>query len=140
MLTTPTMSSVLETLSIERADAVLLDLGLSSDQLAWPLRGFSFASDAPLDMRFDRDEPVPTAADLVNRLSEPELVRLFFEFGEERFSRRIARRIVEARRRDPLRSTSQLAELVRRAVPRRPRHTGIDPATRSLPGTTDCRQ
>jgi 16S rRNA (cytosine1402-N4)-methyltransferase len=125
-----TMSSVLETLSIERADAVLLDLGLSSDQLAWPLRGFSFATDAPLDMRFDRDEPVPTAADLVNRLSEPELAQLFFEFGEERFSRRIARRIVEARRRDPFHNTLQLAELVRRAVPRRPPHKGIDPSTR----------
>jgi 16S rRNA (cytosine1402-N4)-methyltransferase len=124
------MSSVLETLSIARVDAVLLDLGLSSDQLAWPLRGFSFTTDAPLDMRFDPDERVPAAADLVNRLPEPELARLFFEFGEERFSRRIARRIVEARRRDPFRTTLPLAELVRRAVPRRPRHTGIDPATR----------
>ena len=90
------MGRVLEELGIDRVNGVLLDLGLSSDQLAWEGRGFSFTADGPLDMRFDPDAGGPTAADLVNRLSAEELANLIYEFGEERFSRRIARRIVEA--------------------------------------------
>ena len=109
---------------------VLLDLGLSSDQLAWQGRGFSFSNDGPLDMRFDPGEPGPSAADLVNQMREADLAQLFFELGEERFSRRIARRIVEARKREPIQTTGQLADLVRRIVPGRARHGPIDPATR----------
>ncbi len=121
---------VLDELEIDRVDGVLLDLGLSSDQLAWEARGFSFAADGPLDMRFDPDSAGPTAADLVNRLSTEELARLFFDFGEERFSRRVARRIVAARQTSPIRTTGQLADLVRRSLPARSRHGPIDPATR----------
>jgi len=124
------MRRVLDELRIDRVHGVLLDLGLSSDQLAWEDRGFSFSTDGPLDMRFDPDGSGPTAADLVNRLREDELAQLFFDFGEERFSRRIARRIVEGRQSESIRTTAQLAGLVRRSVPGRARHGSIDPATR----------
>jgi 16S rRNA (cytosine1402-N4)-methyltransferase len=124
------MRHVLDELGIKQVDGVLLDLGVSSDQLAWAERGFSFSADGPLDMRFDPGEPGPTAAELVNRLSSDELANLFFDFGEERFSRRVARRIVEARREEPIHTTGQLAELVRRSMPGRSRHGPINPATR----------
>src|SRR5208282_330401 len=90
----------------------------------------SFVCDGPLDMRFDRNETVPTAAELINRLPEADLAQVFFDFGEERFSRRISRRIVEARRVKPIRTTGELADLVRRSVPGKARHGPIDPATR----------
>jgi 16S rRNA (cytosine1402-N4)-methyltransferase len=124
------MARVLAELGVDRVQGVLVDLGLSSDQLAWGRRGFSFASDGPLDMRFDPDAGGPTAADLVNRLSAEELANLIYEFGEERFSRRIARRLVEERQKAPIRTTGQLAELVRRSLPGRARHASIDPSTR----------
>ena len=95
------MRLVLDEIGLNQVEGVLLDLGLSSDQLAAADRGFSFALDGPLDMRFDPSEHGPTAADLVQRLPEAELAQLFFDFGEERFSRRISRRIVEARRKSP---------------------------------------
>lgn len=112
------------------ADGVLADLGISSDQLDDPNRGLSFQYDAPLDMRMDptRGE---TAADLVRRLPERDLADLIYQFGEERFSRRIARRLVEARQTVPVTTTGQLAEIVRRCVPRGKGH-GIDPATRTF--------
>jgi 16S rRNA (cytosine1402-N4)-methyltransferase len=124
------LARVLEDLGIERVQGVLLDLGLSSDQLAWEGRGFSFAADGPLDMRFDPHSGGPSAADLVNRLSAEDLANLIYEFGEERFSRRIARRIVEARQGGPIQTTGQLADLVRRSLPGRARHGSIDPSTR----------
>jgi 16S rRNA (cytosine1402-N4)-methyltransferase len=124
------MRRVLDEQGIDRVQGVLLDVGLSSDQLAWNDRGFSFSFDGPLDMRFDPDEPGPSAADLVNRLREAELAQLFFELGEERFSRRIARRIVEDRAGQPILTTGRLADLVRRSVPARARHGPIDPCTR----------
>ena len=124
------MRDVLKQNGIEAVDAIILDLGLSSDQLAAQDRGFSFASEGPLDMRFDAGEDVPTAADLVNQLREAELADLFYEFGEERFSRRIARRLVEERKKEPIRSSAQLAAIVRRAIPGHARHGPIDPATR----------
>ena len=114
------MARVLEELGIDCVQGVLLDLGFSSDQLAWEARGFSFAADGPLDMRFDPDAGGSSAADLVNRLSAEDLANLIFEFGEERFSRRIARRIVEERQKGPIRTTGQLADLVRRSLPARP--------------------
>jgi 16S rRNA (cytosine1402-N4)-methyltransferase len=112
------------------ADGFLADLGVSSDQLDDPNRGLSFQHDAPLDMRMDptRGE---TAADLVRRLPERDLADLIYQFGEERFSRRIARRIVEARQTEPIETTGRLAEIVRRCVPRGKGH-GIDPATRTF--------
>ncbi len=107
------------------ADGIVLDLGLSSMQLADAARGFSFQSDGALDMRFNPDEPA-TAADLVNSLDEKELADLIFEYGEERASRRIARAIVDAR---PIETAAQLAQMIERAVGRRGR---IHPATRTF--------
>jgi 16S rRNA (cytosine1402-N4)-methyltransferase len=121
---------VLVELGIEAVDGVLADLGICSDQLDDPGRGFSFSQEGPLDMRMNREEGEP-AADLVHRLNERDLADLIWKYGEERFSRRIARRIVEARqRRQPLETTAQLAELVRQCVPRARGRRPIDPATR----------
>lgn len=111
-------------------DGVVLDLGLSSDQLAWRHRGFSFGADGPLDMRFDTTTDQPTAADLLAEMSAEDLANAIYEFGEERLSRRIARKIVETRAADPLTTTAQLADLVRRCYPGKQRHGPIDPATR----------
>ncbi len=112
-------------------DSVLFDLGASALQLDTADRGFSFGREGPQDMRMDRSVG-DTAADLVARLSERELADLIFRWGEERGSRRIARAIVEARRRAPIRTTTALAEVVARAIPRAawPRH--IHPATRTF--------
>ncbi|MBI1918620.1 MAG: 16S rRNA (cytosine(1402)-N(4))-methyltransferase RsmH [Planctomycetes bacterium] len=125
------LRQVLDDLGIDRVDAVLADLGISSDQLDEAARGFSFQQDAPLDMRMNPSVG-ETAAGLLRRLNERDLADIFYEYGEERFSRRIARKIVEVRQRQPVETTGQLADLVRRCVPRpsgRRRHT-IDPATR----------
>jgi len=110
-------------------DGIVLDLGLSSDQLASRARGFSFALDAPLDMRFDTSEGQP-AADLVNELDEAGLANVLYRYGEERRSRAIARRIALARRQAPITRTSQLAELIAKVVHGHP--GGIHPATRTF--------
>jgi 16S rRNA (cytosine1402-N4)-methyltransferase len=123
------LDRILEDLGLDGVDGILLDLGLSSDQLAWRHRGFSFAEDGPLDMRYDPGAR-ETAADLVNDLEEKELADLIFEYGEERHSRRIARKIVEARRVEPIVTTARLAEIVRRGVPGK--WGPIDPATRTF--------
>lgn len=122
---------VLRDRGIGAVDGVLADLGICSDQLDDAGRGFSFTRDGPLDMRLDATFG-ESAADLLRRLPERDLADLIYEFGEERFSRRIARRIVEARTTAPLETTTQLAELVRRAVPRPKGRGGIDPATRTF--------
>jgi 16S rRNA (cytosine1402-N4)-methyltransferase len=127
--------AVLDDLHLEAVEGVLADLGVCSDQLDRPERGFSFTQEGPLDMRLDPQRGEPAGA-LLRRLNERDLADLFWHYGEERFSRRIARRIVETRRREPLETTGQLAELVRRCVPRpRPgsrRKAPIDPATRAF--------
>lgn len=123
------LPDVLASLGVARVSGIVLDLGLSSDQLAGD-RGFSFESDGPLDLRFDPTEG-ESAADLLQRLPERELADVIFRFGEERFSRRIARRIVESRRERPVRTAAELAQLVRRCVPRSRGHA-IDPATRTF--------
>lgn len=110
-------------------DGILFDLGVSSYQLDTPERGFSFAADGPLDMRLDPTQG-PTAADLVNRLSERELAGIIFQYGEEHAARRIARAIVERRRSQPFQSTADLAAVVARAVGGR--HGRIHPATRAF--------
>jgi 16S rRNA (cytosine1402-N4)-methyltransferase len=115
---------------IAAVDGALADLGVSSMQLDLEGRGFSFQRDEPLDMRMDRSSG-DTAADLIARASERELADAIFEFGEERFSRRIARTIVEARSVEPIVTTGRLAVLVRRAVPVRG-YQRIDPATRTF--------
>ncbi|MEE4252502.1 MAG: 16S rRNA (cytosine(1402)-N(4))-methyltransferase RsmH [Desulfuromusa sp.] len=122
-------NQVLESLGINGLDGMLLDLGVSSHQLDTPERGFSFRYDAPLDMRMNPTEG-ETAADVVNQADEAELVRIFFEYGEERYSRRIVRRIIAKRAEAPLSSTGELAELVRDAVPGGRRPSKIHPATR----------
>jgi 16S rRNA (cytosine1402-N4)-methyltransferase len=124
------IEDVLDTRGIERIDGALADLGVSSMQLDAEGRGFSFRRDEPLDMRMDRSAG-PTAADLVNTAGERDLADAIWRFGEERFSRRIARRIVEARGRAPIATTGSLAEIVRRAIPVRG-HQRIDPATRTF--------
>jgi 16S rRNA (cytosine1402-N4)-methyltransferase len=122
------LKDVLDQQGISSVDGVVADLGVCSDQLDDATRGFSFQESGPLDMRLNPSEGKP-AAHLVNRLNERDLADIFWKFGEERFSRRIARRIVEVRRREPLETTEQLADLVRRCVPRL-RGRQIDPATR----------
>jgi 16S rRNA (cytosine1402-N4)-methyltransferase len=123
------LPQVLDELEIITVDALLLDLGLSSDQLADRERGFSFESDGPLDLRYSVEEG-ESAASLIARLPERELADLIYQFGEERFSRRIARRIVERRTERPIRTAAELAELVRRCIPRS--QDRIDPATRTF--------
>lgn len=119
------MLEVMHKHGVTALDGVVLDLGVSSFQLDDAERGFSFRTDGPLDMRMGRDGP--SAADLVNTLPEAELADLIWEYGEERFSRRVARNIVAQR---PFTTTMALAEVVRKSVPRDP--SGIDGATRSF--------
>jgi 16S rRNA (cytosine1402-N4)-methyltransferase len=114
------------------AAGILVDLGVSSLQFDSPERGFSFRFDAPLDMRMDPTTG-PTAADLLQQLPEAEIARIIFEFGEERHSRRIARRIVERREQgEPVETTADLAELVRLAVGGSRKRQQIHPATRTF--------
>jgi 16S rRNA (cytosine1402-N4)-methyltransferase len=125
------LPEVLEALKITHVDGVLLDLGLSSDQLADADRGFSFASDGPLDLRFDTTAGVP-AWRLLERLSAEHLADMIYEYGEERFSRRIARAVVERRRDRPVKTSRDLADLVARHVPRSRDTDRIHPATRTF--------
>jgi 16S rRNA (cytosine1402-N4)-methyltransferase len=120
------LPEVLANRKIEAVDGVLADLGFASDQVEQPERGLSFRSQGPLDMRLDPTTGV-TAAELVNTMSEATLADLFHEYGEERQSRRVARRIVERRKEKPFATTSDLADLVRSCVRK---SGGIDPATR----------
>jgi len=117
---------------IEEVDGVIADLGVSSMQFDTPQRGFSFRFDAPLDMRMDASSEEETAAELLERLSEEEIANVIYTFGEERKSRRIARRIVGARENgEPVRTTGQLARLIEKALgPARPDR--IHPATRTF--------
>jgi 16S rRNA (cytosine1402-N4)-methyltransferase len=124
------LPDILGTLGIAAVDGVLVDLGVCSDQLDTAERGFSFQQEGPLDMRLNPQEGEP-ASSLLQRLPERDLADLFWKYGEDRYSRRIARQIVATRRREPLQTTRQLAELVRRCVPRsKNRRFSIDPATR----------
>jgi len=109
-------------------DGIALDLGLSSPQIDEPERGFSFSSDGPLDMRMSKSGP--SAADIVNTMDEDDLATIIYTLGEERYSRRVARSILEARASERIARTAQLADIIRKAVPRSA--DGIDPATRSF--------
>ncbi len=138
-----TARAVLDELGIDRVDGVLADLGFASNQMGDPQRGLSFNSDGPLDMRLD-PTLTETAADLIAGLDETELANLLYRYGDERRSRRIARKIVEHRRRSPINTTGELAALVRAAYASvrgrskpssRKRRAGpkrIDPATRTF--------
>jgi 16S rRNA (cytosine1402-N4)-methyltransferase len=109
-----------------RFDGIIADLGVNSMQLDQPERGFSFRHEANLDMRMDQSQPL-TAAEMINHWQETQLADLFFEYGEERFSRRIARSLVAQR---PFHTTTQLAAAIAQAVPGKYRHGRIHPATR----------
>jgi 16S rRNA (cytosine1402-N4)-methyltransferase len=124
------ISDVLDARQVPAVDGALADLGVSSMQFDAPGRGFSFQRDEPLDMRMDRSQG-ETAADFVARATEVELADTIFQYGEERFSRRIARALVETRRDTPVATTRQLAAIVRRSIPRRG-YVRIDPATRTF--------
>ena len=118
-------------LGVATVDGVLYDLGVSSPQLDEAGRGFSYRADAPLDMRMDPTRG-PTAADVVNTYPRAELARVLREYGEERFAGRIARFVDDARRRAPVRTTTELVELVKAAVPAAARRTGPHPARRTF--------
>jgi len=124
------LDEVLDARGIAAVDGLLADLGISSMQLDAPGRGFSFRRDEPLDMRMDRTSG-ETAAEAIAYAEERTLADVIYEFGEERYARRIARALVDARTRGGVRTTGQLADIVRQAIPRRgaPR---IDPATRTF--------
>jgi 16S rRNA (cytosine1402-N4)-methyltransferase len=124
------LDEVLRRFGVTSVDGTLADLGVSSLQLDAPGRGFSFQRDEPLDMRMDTSSG-ETAAVLLGRASEREIADVIFQYGEERFSRRVARAIVAARGDRPVETTGRLAAIVRGAIPRRGHHR-IDPATRTF--------
>jgi len=126
------LARVLDERSIVAVNGALADLGVSSMQLDGDGRGFSFRRDEPLDMRMDQSRG-ETAADLLRTALEDDIANAIFQFGEERYSRRVARAIVNARRERPIETTGQLAAIVRRAVPHRG-YQRIDPATRTFQG------
>jgi 16S rRNA (cytosine1402-N4)-methyltransferase len=124
------VSDLLDARGVSAVDGVFADLGVSSMQLDAPGRGFSFRRDEPLDMRMDTSSG-PTASDLLAEVDERALADVIVEFGEERFARRVARSIVDARRTGRIDTTGRLADVVRRAIPRKG-YTRIDPATRTF--------
>jgi 16S rRNA (cytosine1402-N4)-methyltransferase len=126
-----TIPAILLDEGVGAVQGVLFDLGVSSPQLDEPDRGFSYAQDAPLDMRMDRTGPL-TAADVVNTYPAARLARVLSEYGEERFARRIADAVVRERERAPLQSTARLAEIVRESIPAPARRTGGNPAKRTF--------
>ncbi len=122
---------VLDAVGLDAVDAVLLDVGLSSDQLSDESRGFSFDSDGPLDLRFDPTEGEP-AWRMVNRMKPESLADIIFEYGEERFSRRIARKIAAVREKQPIRTAREFARIVTSAIPKQYPPPRIHPATRTF--------
>ncbi|MBE6629378.1 MAG: 16S rRNA (cytosine(1402)-N(4))-methyltransferase RsmH [Ruminococcaceae bacterium] len=125
------LTEVLEECGIEEIDGLLLDLGVSSHQLDEAERGFSYQNDAPLDMRMDQRKS-ETARDVVNTYSEEELKRIIYTYGEERFSGRIAAKIVAAREKAPIETTCELADLIKSAIPAAARDGGHHPAKRTF--------
>lgn len=113
-------------------DAILFDLGVSSPQLDFPQRGFSFKEDAPLDMRMDPGRQTITAAELVNTLDAAELTRIIRDYSDEKWASRIAQFIVEARERGPLETTGQLVDIIKAAIPASARRAGGHPAKRTF--------
>ncbi len=126
------LRNVIEEAEVGNVDGIIADLGVSSLQFDSESRGFSFRFEAPLDMRMDADSGEETAAELLERLSEEEIANVIYQYGEERFSRRIARRIVEKRERgQSVKTTGDLADLVRRAIPKKGKDK-IHPATKTF--------
>ncbi|ASA23563.1 16S rRNA (cytosine(1402)-N(4))-methyltransferase RsmH [Paenibacillus donghaensis] len=116
---------------VPQVDGILFDLGVSSPQFDEGNRGFSYNHDAPLDMRMDQSAEL-TAATIINTWSEQEIARVLFQYGEEKFSRRIARKIVDRRAVQPVEGTGELAELIKEGIPAAARRTGGHPAKRSF--------
>jgi 16S rRNA (cytosine1402-N4)-methyltransferase len=114
---------------IEKVDGIIFDLGVSSPQLDNPERGFSYHHDAPLDMRMDQQSDV-SAYDVVNHWSYEDLVRIFFKYGEEKFSKQIARKIEAHREKEPIRTTGELVEIIKEGIPAPARRKGGHPAKR----------
>lgn len=125
------LDKILSMAGISKVDVILFDLGLSSAQLSNPERGFSFQTEGPLDMRMDRNSFIQ-AYDLINNLNEEEISSLLWSFGQERFHNRIAHLLVSERQKAPINSTSEIANIVMRAVPRHYRFSRIHPATRTF--------
>jgi len=125
------LPEVLAELKLEHVDGILLDLGLSSDQLLDANRGFSFSAEGPLDLRFDPSSG-QGASQLIARLGERQLADMIYRYGEERHSRRIARRIVKEREKQPIRTADQLARIIRASLPHFKTRPRIDPATRTF--------
>jgi 16S rRNA (cytosine1402-N4)-methyltransferase len=123
----------LDGLNIDYLDGVLLDLGVSSYQIDNAERGFSYRFDGDLDMRMNRDQDL-TAFDIVNEYSENELIKIFFQYGEERFSKRIAGNIVKNRKQKPIKTTGELAEIVKSGIPMKFRYADGNPCKRVFQG------
>lgn len=125
------IKNVCEELGIEEIDGLLLDLGVSSYQLDTPERGFSYSSDAPLDMRMDKRKTL-SAYEVVNGYSEERIKKILYEYGEERFSASIAAAIVKRREKSPIESTAELSDIIKYAIPPAAREGGHHPAKRSF--------
>ncbi len=125
------LGCVVPELGIKYADGILIDLGVSSYQLDTPERGFSYMHDAPLDMRMDKTSEL-SAYDIVNGWSEADLARILFEYGEERFSKKIAAEIVKRRQEAPVKTTSELVRICRDVIPTKLAATGGNPAKRTF--------
>jgi 16S rRNA (cytosine1402-N4)-methyltransferase len=122
----------LDDLGISKVDGILYDLGVSSPQLDEAERGFSYNQEAALDMRMDRDSNMLTAHEIVNEWPAEDIIRILFEYGEEKFAKRITQKIVEQRTMGPIETTSQLAEIIKAGIPAAARRTGGHPAKRSF--------
>lgn len=121
----------LNNIGVTAVDGILLDLGVSSYQLDTAERGFSYREDAPLDMRMDRRNP-KTAGDIVNTYSEAELYRMIRDYGEDKFAKNIAKHICQAREKEPVRTTGELTEIIKAAIPMKVRATGGHPAKKTF--------
>jgi 16S rRNA (cytosine1402-N4)-methyltransferase len=125
------IGNIIKQAGVEDVDGIILDLGVSSHQIDLSSRGFAFGSEGPLDMRMDPGSPV-SAADVVNGSDEEELARIIFELGQERLARRIAKRIIERRKKAPIVTTKELADVVLRSLPPNVKRGRIHPATRTF--------
>lgn len=125
------LPSILEKLKIDEVDGILIDLGVSSYQLDTPLRGFSFRFDAPLDMRMNQENPF-SAYDVVNNYTQAQLKQIISNFGEERFASNIARQIVKARSKEPIKTTQDLKKVILAAVPKYRGKDGMDNVQRTF--------
>ena len=126
------LDSILCKAQVPGVDAFLFDLGLSSPQIDFPERGFSYKEDAPLDMRRNPSKHTKTAAEVINTLNQPDLARVIREYGEEKWANRIAQFIVEQRQEAPIETTLQLVEVIKAAIPASARRQGGHPAKRTF--------